>query len=92
MIVYFHSSTQVQLARLNKVQYRAGRLCSEALPYTSKAKLEQDMCWKSLANRAHFLSLTVFHKIVLWLTRPLTKKVNAFNKTNELKSMIIFPF
>ena len=74
MIVYFHSLTQVQLAMLNKVQHRAARLCSRALPYTSQVKLEQDMCWKSLANMADFLSLTVFHTIVLWLTRPLTKK------------------
>ena len=52
MIVYYHSLTQVQLTRLNRVQYRAARLSSDALPFTSQVKLEKDMCWESLADRA----------------------------------------
>ena len=34
LIVYFHSLTQTQQASLSRVQYRAARLCTGALPYT----------------------------------------------------------
>ena len=74
MIVYFHSLTQIQIARLDRVQNRAARICSGTLPFTSQVKLEQDMCWETLADRDDFLSLIVFHKFVLGLTRPLIKK------------------
>ena len=92
MIVYYHSLTQVQLARLNRVQYRAARLCSGALPFTSQVKLEQDMCWESLANRADFLSLTVFHKIVLGLTRPLITKCMPSPKIRNKNKRSFVPF
>ena len=39
MIVYYHSLTQIQLARLNRVQYRAARLCSGALPFNIPSKI-----------------------------------------------------
>ena len=92
MIVYFHSLTQTQLARLTRVQYRAARLCSGALPFTSQVKLEQDMCWESLDKRADFLSLTVFHKIVLGLTRPLIKKCMPSPRVRNKNTRSFVPF
>ena len=82
MIVYFHPLTQIQLTRLSRVQYRAARLCTEARPYTSQLKLEQDLGWPSRAERAGFLSLTVFHKMSLNLTRPLIRKSMPSTKIN----------
>ena len=81
--MYYHFLAQTQLARLTRVQYRAARLCSGALPFTSQVKLELDMCWESLADRADFLSLTVFHKFVLGLTRPLIKKCMPLPKEKK---------
>ena len=92
MIVYFHSLTQTQLARLTRVQYRAARLCSGALPFTSQVKLEQDMCWESLDKRADFLSLTVFHKIVLGLTRSLIKKCMPSPRVRNKNTRSFVPF
>ena len=92
MIVYYHSLTQVQVARFNRVQYRAARLCSGALPFTSQVKLEQDMCWEPLASRADFLSLTVFHKIVLGLTRPLIRKCMPTPKVRNKNTRSFVPF
>ena len=92
MIVYFHSLTQTQQARLSRVQYRAARLCTGALPYTSQVKLEQDLGWPPLAQRADFLSLTVFHKISLNLTRPLIKKCMPSFKTNTINTRSSDPY
>ena len=92
MIVYFHSLTQTQLARLSRVQYRAARLCTGALPYTSQLKLEQDLGWPSLAKRADFLSLTVFHKISLNLTRPLIRKCMPSTKINTKNTRSSVPY
>ena len=88
----FLTLTQTQLARLTRVQYRAARLCSGALPFTSQVKLEQDMCWESLDKRADFLSLTVFHKIVLGLTRPLIKKCMPSPRVRNKNTRSFVPF
>ena len=95
MIVYFHSLTQTQIARLSRVQYRAARLVTGALPFTSQVKLEKDLAWPSLSERADFLSLTVFHKITLNLTRPLIKRCMPsirYNTTNTRSSVPYNPF
>ena len=95
MIVYFYSLTQTQLAWLSRVQYRAARLVTWALPFTSQVKLEKDLAWPSLSERADFLSLTVFHKITLNLTRPLIKRCMPsirYNTTNTRASVPYNPF
>ena len=80
MIVYFHSLTQTQLARLSRVQYRAARLCTGALPYTSQLKLEQDLGWPSLAKRADFKN-----------TRS-SVPYNPFPYKHEFFSKTFFPY
>ena len=92
MIVYFHSLTQMQQASLSRVQYRAARLCTGALPYTSQIKLELDLSWPPLTQRADFLSLTVFHKISLNLTRPLIRKCMPSFKIKTLNTRSTVPF
>ena len=59
--------------RLNQIQYRAGKLVTGALHYTSCSKIFLELGWEELSSRAKFLGLTVFHKIHLGITRPLVK-------------------
>ena len=74
MVVFYNSLKQTQLKRLDQIQYRAAKLCTGALHFTSQIKLEQDLSWESVSDRAEFLGLTVFHKIRDFETRPLIKK------------------
>ena len=75
LIVYFNSLKVAEISRLRQVQYRAAKLCTGALHLTSQASLEQDLAWESLADRALFLGLSLFHKIHLNQIRPLIKKI-----------------
>ena len=82
--VYYHTLKQTEMARLDRVQYRAGLLASSALFYTSKDKLNVELGWESLSDRADFLGLTIFHKIHLQETRPLVFK--CMSTLNEFSS------
>ena len=92
IVVYFHSLNQTQQASLSRVQYRAARLCTGALPYTSQVKLESDLGWPPLAKRADFLSLTIFHKIALNLTRPLIRKCMPSFKLKTINTRSTVPY
>ena len=74
LVVYYHSLKQTQIKRLDQIQYRAAKLCTGALHFTSQTKLEEDLSWESIHDRAEFLGLSVFHKIRDFDTRPLIKK------------------
>ena len=74
MVVYYNSLKQTQLKRLDQIQYRSAKLVTGALHFTSQIKLEKDLSWESVADRAEFLGLSVFHKIRDFDTRPLIKK------------------
>ena len=50
------------------------------------------MCWEPLAKRADFLSLTVFHKIVLGMTRPLIRKCMPTPKIRNKNTRSSVPF
>ena len=71
--IFFHNLKQTDKKRLEQVQYRAAKLVSGALHYTSQIKLEKDLGWESMSNRADTLGLTVFYKIHYNLTRPLIR-------------------
>ena len=73
LCIYYHNLKQSDIYRLNQIQYRAGKLVSGALHFTSCSKLFLELGWEELSCRAKFLGLTVFHKIHLNLTRPLVK-------------------
>ena len=74
LAIYFHTLKVTEIARLNQIQYRAAKLCTGALHFTSQAKLENDLGWETIATRADFLGLNLFQKIHLHQTRPLIKK------------------
>ena len=88
MIVYYNNLKASQLSRLSQVQYRAAKLCTGALHYTSQAKLEKELAWEPLHVRAESLGLTVFYKISTGLTRPLIRTcMPSFNpSTVETRS------
>ena len=69
--IYFHTLKLTEVARLNQIQYRAAKLCTGALHFTSQTKLEDDLGWEALTKRADFLGLSLFQKMHLKLTRPL---------------------
>ena len=73
LMVYFNCLKQTQIARLNQLQYRAAKLCTGALHFSSQIKLEADLGWESLHTRAEFLGLCLFKKIHLYETRPLVR-------------------
>ena len=85
--VYYHTLKQTEMARLDRVQYRAGLLASSALFFTSKDKLNVELGWESISERADFLGLTLFHKIHLKETRPLVFKcmstLNLFSSRSK---------
>ena len=73
LVVYYNSLKAADICRLRQLQYRAAKLCTGTLHFTSQAALEKDLAWESLDNRALFLGLSLFHKIHLNQTRPLIK-------------------
>ena len=73
LIIFYHTLKTTEVARLNQLQYRAAKLCTGALHFTSQARLEDDLAWESIADRADFLGLCFFQKVHLGETRPLIR-------------------
>ena len=73
LFVFYHTLTQLQTSKLDRIQYNAAKLVSSTLHYTSKEKLFSELGWESIKQRADFLGLTLFHKIHCNVTRPLIK-------------------
>ena len=97
MIIFYHNLTQCQKKRLSQVQYRAAKLVTGALHFTSQVKLEKDLSWESLERRANFLGLCVFHKIAIGETRPLIRKCmpagqSKFVNTRSVRAFCEFKF
>ena len=73
------------MIRLDQIQYRAAKLVTGALHFSSKLKLNIELGWESLKVRYECLGLSLFHKIHLGCTRPLVKsfmpqlEINAHN-------------
>ena len=74
LVLYYHTLSATQVAKLNQIQYRAAKLCTGALHFTSQEKLNTELGWEDLGTRAEFLGLSIFHKIHLHETRPLIRK------------------
>ena len=53
--------------------------------FTNQSRLEADLSWESVAERAKFLGLSIFHKIHLNLTRPLIKTCMPGLNTNNTR-------
>ena len=61
------------MSRLENLQYRAAKIVSGALHFTSKEKIYEELGWETLNERGNLLSLNIFHKIHLFETRPLIR-------------------
>ena len=71
--IYANNLKLTDLARLDRVQYRAAKLVTGALHYTSREKLNNELGWENFQTRINFLGLSFFQKIHLHETRPLIK-------------------
>ena len=87
--VYHKNLKQTDIARLENLQYRAAKLVTGALHFTSKEKLNLELGWETIMKRGDFLGLNLFHKIHLHETRPLVRKCMPkldFEKKHETRS------
>ena len=71
--VYANNLKQTEIARLERLQYRAAKLTTGALHFSNKEKLNLELGWETIYTRIKFLGLSLFHKIHLRLTRPLVR-------------------
>ena len=71
--VYYKSLRLTDIARLDNIQYRAGKIVTGAFHFTNKEKLNRELGWESISQRGDILSLSFFHKIHLHETRPLIR-------------------
>jgi hypothetical protein len=56
---------QTDIARLENLQYRAAKIITRALHFTSKEKLNTEFGWETILTRGDFLGLNMFQKIHL---------------------------
>ena len=61
--IYSNNLKKTDLARLDRIQYRAGKLVTGALHYTSRDKLNNELGWENFQTRIHFLGLSLLQKI-----------------------------
>ena len=73
LAVYYQDLKQTDQKKFNKLQYNAAKLVTSTLHYTSQEKLEVELGWETITNRADCLGLSIFHKIYRNETRPLIK-------------------
>ena len=71
--VYSNTLKLTDLARLDRIQYRAAKLVTGALHFTNKDKLNNELGWENFKTRIDFLGLSLFQKIHLHQTRPLIR-------------------
>ena len=95
--VYGPSLCKTQVAKLNKIQYRAARLAAQVPKCASASKLYQDLGWETIDARIKFLSLTLFQKIHTGATRPLTRaclppKAVSETETRSGKTYLKYPY
>ena len=62
------------MARLDNLQYKAGKLVTGAFHFTGKEKLNLELGLETILQRGNFLSLNIFQKIHLQETRPLIRR------------------
>ena len=84
--VYFKTLKQTEISRLENIQYRAAKIVTGAFHFTSKDKLNIELGWETIHQRADILGLNIFHKIHLHETRPLIRncmqKLDTENECN----------
>ena len=73
LIIFYGTLNQVDIEKLNQIQYRSAKVVTGAFHFTSRIKLEKDLGWESLSDRNEFLGLSMFYKISHNLVRPLIR-------------------
>ena len=71
--VYHKNLKQTDIARLEKLQYRAAKIVTGALHFTNKDKLNYELGWETILERGDFLGLNIFHKIHVHETTPMIR-------------------
>ena len=71
--IYANNLKLTDLARLDRLQYKAGKLVCGALHYTNREKLNNELGWENFQTRIKFLGLSLFQKIHRHETRPLIR-------------------
>ena len=87
--VYANNLKLTEIARLDRLQYKAGKLVCGAFHYTSREKLNNELGWENFNTRIRFLGLSLFQKIHLHETRPLVRKCMSkldYTKTHFTRS------
>ena len=51
LIIIYHTLKQTEISRLNNIQYRAAKICTGALHFSSRQKLEIDLGWETFECR-----------------------------------------
>ena len=72
--IYANTLKQTELARLEQLQYRAAKLVTGTLHFSSREKLNIELGWESIQKQIEFLGLSLFQKIHFYETRPLIRK------------------
>ena len=88
--VFGPSLNLTQIDKLDKLQYRAARIATMAMKFTSKQKLFIELGWESIEKRIEYLSLCLFHKIHIHETRaqirqclPPVNQYPNFTRSNK---------
>ena len=55
LVIYWHTLKATEAALLLQIQHRAARVVYGALMFTNQSRLEGDLSWESVADRAKFL-------------------------------------
>ena len=72
--LYCKSLKQTEIARLENIQYRAAKIVTGALHFTSMSKFNSELGWETISKRSEFLGLSMLQKIHLHETRPLIRQ------------------
>ena len=81
--VYYGTISEAGKNRLTQIQYRAAKVVSGALHFSSAKKLFIDLGWETLQDRHDFLGLTLFYKIQNSMTRPLIRQCMPLPNTSD---------
>lgn len=72
--VFGPSLCNKQIDILDNLQYKAGKIVTGALKFTSKENLQRELGWENTRKRIEFICLSQFRKIVHWETTPLIRE------------------
>ena len=69
--IYSNNLKVTEQNRLEQLQYKAAKLVTGALNFTSREKLNEELGWEPIKKRCEYLGLNIFHKIHVGEARPL---------------------